>query len=174
MGRPDPPLPPTPSITSQSNAVLFWNLLEESIRGGIQEEVPVRHPRVSTLIIPIAGLATPSTGWLTSFGVAFSARVVAYQIFALVPGQMTIDFQHSTPNTHPTGGIGSPLQFPTMIGDPALLPAINGVYSQSLDTSGWAIRELMVGDMVQVYVQTASGIAYCTMILYLQDLDERT
>lgn len=56
----------------------------------------------------------------------------------------------------------------------SIYPSINGAYSDGFHTEVWASRELMAGDMVHVYCLATDGtMRNATMMLYLQDLDEK-
>lgn len=176
-----PSVPSGPS--AYAAATQFWTLVEETIQGIVFDGAP-RHPRKLAMNIPIAGAKPPVIGWLSSVGVTFNCRVVGYQLFSLVSGQITVDLQYSTPATHPLATITPPaitLAFPSLIGDQTvnpdvanLLPSLNGFYTENLDTSTWALRELEIGGMVHAYATATDGIIQqCTMLLYLQDLDEK-
>lgn len=181
MTTPNPGPRFAPVRTSLSSGLDLWTSIREEVADHVSAAIGVRKPRMSTISIPLVGglLATP-IGWVASLGVASNGRIVAYQMFSLVPGSMTVDIQRSTPETHPAATFNpSPYQFESLIGDPTLLPSINGAYSDNFNTdpdpvSLWTIRELAVGDMLHVYITASDTLSRSTsMILYLQDLDER-
>lgn len=163
--------------SADSAAGRFWDLIRQEIQEMTGAEP--RYPRLSTLVIPIAGLTPTPVGWISSVGIAANCRIAGYQIFALVLGQVTIDLQRSTPVTHPAATFDpQPLQFPSMVTDGVTggeLPSLDGAYADNLDTSPWLSRDLSIGDMIHAYITATDGIAaMVSMILYLQDLDERT
>jgi hypothetical protein len=171
----------TPIRTSLSSGLDLWTHIRAEIASHVDSVIGNGKPRMSTVTIPLVGLQDTPVGWVASLGVASNGRIVAYQIFSLVPGTLTVDIQRSDPVTHPSATFDpTPYQFPSLINDPALLPSINGAYADNFNTDPdpvtlWASRELVIGDMLHVYIVASDGQnRSTTMILYLQDLDERT
>lgn len=159
-----------PRIPGRSPGEL-WIAIEDTVRqvvGDMLQRLGLdsRSPRMLTINIPIAGPFTPTAGWLTSVGIAgFNARIVGYQIFSLVPGAIILDIRKSTPSSHP-GMTSMPVlrsQF----------PSLNGTYTENLDTSGWTTREVLDGEMLHIYAISAVSIQQATLVLRLQDLDEK-
>jgi hypothetical protein len=183
MTRPQSPVSPMSRASTSSLAMQLVMSLDEMVQQRLSAQTQAR-PRLPSLNVPLVGSLSPSVGWVASVAVSFNVRVVGYQLFSLVSGQLTIDIQRSTPVTHPVDGVGTPLQFPSLIGDPAVapvtaFPSINGIYADSFSdpaldpTSVWASRDLASGDMLHFWItETDSAILYCTLLLYLQDLDE--
>lgn len=163
--------PPPTSLAVAANQ--FWQgVRDEIVNGGRatpgRESSTTRY-RVLAVNIPLVGhgIATDAEvelGLIHSMGVSFNCRVTGYQIFAFTPGTVQVEITHTTPVTFPTEVSMTGGAFPSLLA---------AYFNEFYDLSTWPVTELEDGDQMHFYIASFADARDATLVLRLQDLDER-
>jgi hypothetical protein len=164
---------PNPAQSVTATGSRFWQSVRDEIMQAIAAVTQPTRYRTLAINVPLVGDTasgvTPA-GWVASVGVAFNCRIVGYQIFALLPGTVTVDIQRTTPITILETDPPTPV---SIVGDPSLYPTMNGAFVENFDMSGWTATELADGDQLHFFLTADTDASIATLVLRLQDLDEK-
>lgn len=168
----DNPPPPPPEFNTQSSASLIWTLIDKRINNAVLIALAkLGRPRSRTVTInfPAAGTTTPVAGWIASVGIAHNIKVVGWSINAVVAGQITLDLRVSTI-------ADSPSIAPPMISLPGSshYMSLNGYSTFSVDTTGWVSNMVNAGNILHVFVISATNIQQAILVLRVIDTDSKT
>lgn len=162
--------PPSPQPDQAASINRFWSLIDQrvgiAIRDTARQTLGVPRPRTMTVNFPLADAATtPPVGWLQSVVIMHNCRIAAWEINALVAGQIVLDLRVSMIP-------GSPSTPPVLVSLPGAgnFPALNGYGIMNADTSGWAQRDIQAGSVLHVFVLSASAIRQAIFGLQAIDL----
>lgn len=137
-----------------------------AIRDTTRQTMGVPRPRTMTVNFPLADTGTtPNIGWLQSIVIMHNCRITAWEINALVSGQIVVDLRVSSIPT-------SPSTPPTMHSLPGAgnYPALNGYGIINTDTTGWVERDIQAGSVLHVFVLSANTIRQAILGIQIIDL----
>jgi hypothetical protein len=162
----------TPNRPDDSAAAIntFWASIDsrvsQTITDTLYRSMGIPRARGMSVNIPIAGATeTPIPGWLQSVILFHTCRISAWEISALDAGQVTLDVRISAIRP-------SPATAPTLTSMPGASNylSLNGYTTAGYDTSNWTRRDIQAGEVIHIFVLSATSIKRAILGLQLLDL----